>query len=471
MSIEVQNFTSRSIQDFHTDGSVKLFPSDSIGITNTLGDTFEVGDDGRVKISTEHILFHDGMEGSNINYMLWNNSLSAMTVTQVPGVMTLNANSTLTAGSYAIMISNKNFYRINEYPLYIQMFMQLIPVIGGVAEFGFGNFVGATPLVNDGVFVRVNAAGVAYIVQSFGGTEFLTPLMQYGTNIPFIFSPVPMVVNGLLPYYKIELTVKEDTIKIEIGQIGGNPVNANYLVSMVVPINSSRMAEMSVMHIPAAARVYNNTATLVACQLQLGAVNVQQMDWMCVRPFNEQMAVNQRGSYQAPLTPFAQTANHANSASPTAAVLSNTTPGYTTLGGRWSFAVVAGAVTDYILFGYQVPTGYDLIITDLRISSLVSVVLGATAVILDWSIGVNSTAATLAGTDTFPNTHDYRRLPVGTQGFIASAAVGINANDIVVHFSVPLVAQSGKFFSIIVQDSSGATGTLRGDVFINGFYE
>lgn len=64
-------------------------------------------------------------------------------------------------------------------------------------------------------------------------------------------------------------------------------------------------------------------------------------------------------SMSAGRNPFtgAQLENHTNSTAPTSATLSNTAAGYTTLGGRFQFAAVAGAATDYALFGFQVPAG------------------------------------------------------------------------------------------------------------------
>lgn len=50
------------------------------------------------------------------------------------------------------------------------------------------------------------------------------------------------------------------------------------------------------------------------------------------------------------------TANYANTAAPASATLSNTAAGYTTLGGQFQFAAVAGE-TDYALFAFLVPAG------------------------------------------------------------------------------------------------------------------
>ena len=44
------------------------------------------------------------------------------------------------------------------------------------------------------------------------------------------------------------------------------------------------------------------------------------------------------------------TANHANSTSPSSATLANATAGYSTLGGRFQFAAILGAATDYARF-------------------------------------------------------------------------------------------------------------------------
>lgn len=170
----------------------------------------------------------------------------------------------------------------------------------------------------------------------------------------------------------------------------------------------------------------------------------------------------------------AQTANHANSTSPTSATLSNTAAGYTTLGGRWQFAAVGGAATDYALFGYQVPATHRLIIKGVAISTVnTGAAVATTAHILDWSLAVNSTAVSLATSDSDP-VWAPRRVPLGMQAFLSGAAIGAIANDLWRTFEVGIVCQPSRFAHIILQmpvATATASQVLRGDVTIDGVLE
>ena len=168
----------------------------------------------------------------------------------------------------------------------------------------------------------------------------------------------------------------------------------------------------------------------------------------------------------------AQTANHANSTNPTSATLSNTAAGYTTLGGRWQFVPVSGAATDYALFGYQVPTTHRLIVHGVAISSVVQVTLGAAGAELDWSLGIDSTAVSLATSDSDP-AYGPRRLPLGTQAFVATAAAGAQGNEIVRQFGAPVIVKPNRFLHVIlnIPVMTVTTGLMRGTVMIDGWFE
>ncbi len=170
----------------------------------------------------------------------------------------------------------------------------------------------------------------------------------------------------------------------------------------------------------------------------------------------------------------AQTANHANSTSPSSATLSNTAAGYTTLGGRWQFAAVGGAATDYALFGYQVPATHRLIVKGVAISTVnTGAAVATTAHILDWSLAVNSTAVSLATTDSDP-VWAPRRIPLGIQSLLVSAGIGAMANDLSRTFEVGIVCQPSRFFHIILQmpvATATASQVIRGDVMVDGILE
>jgi len=187
------------------------------------------------------------------------------------------------------------------------------------------------------------------------------------------------------------------------------------------------------------------------------------------------VAYRPKMSGQAPGAQFgAQTANHGNSAAPSSASLSNTAAGYTTLGGRFQFAAVGGADTDYALFAYQVPATHRLVVDRIGISTVnTGAAVATTATILDWSLGINSTAVSLATTDS-GDTFGPRRLPLGMQSFIVGAAIGAAAADLVREFPAALLIEPSKYLHVILA-MPVATGTalqiIRGDVAINGWFE
>jgi hypothetical protein len=188
----------------------------------------------------------------------------------------------------------------------------------------------------------------------------------------------------------------------------------------------------------------------------------------------EAMARAQQGLFWDPsAATVLQTANHANSTAPASATLSNTAAGYAKLGGRYQFAAVAGAATDYALFAYQVPSTRTLYITGVSISVVnTGAAVTTTAHIFDWSLGVNSTAVSLATTDSGA-VFGPRRIPLGTQGLLASAAIGATAPDVVRVFPTPIAVLPSRYVHVILgMPVASATGSqvIRGDVMFNGFF-
>jgi hypothetical protein len=191
--------------------------------------------------------------------------------------------------------------------------------------------------------------------------------------------------------------------------------------------------------------------------------------------FAEAMARAAQGSFwDASASTLDQLANHANSTSPSSATLSNTAAGYTKLGGRYQFAAVAGAATDYALFAYQVPSTRTLFITSVRIDAMVTGAANATtATILDWALGVNSTAVSLATTDS-GSTYGPRRIPLGMMAVEATTAIGVPfKNPIEVAFPSPLAIKPSRYLHVILQIPVGtatASEVIRGDVMFNGYF-
>ncbi len=187
----------------------------------------------------------------------------------------------------------------------------------------------------------------------------------------------------------------------------------------------------------------------------LASVDVLLLDCMTSKPWKEQMA---ESGYGAPLTPtgFAQAAQWANSAAPASATLSNTAAGYATLGGLFQFAAVAGAATDYALFGFQAPTPYAFILDGIDIELWnTGAAVATTPALFVWGLGVDQGGATLASSAT--------RVGIGAQSLPLGAAIGAKAERISQTFDTPLVTNPGRFLTVILRMPVGTA--TAGEVF------
>ena len=170
-----------------------------------------------------------------------------------------------------------------------------------------------------------------------------------------------------------------------------------------------------------------------------------------------------------PSTAFTQAAQFANSAAPASASLSNTAAGYTTLGGLWQFAAVAGAATDYNLFNFTVPAPYQFHITDIEIDAWnTGAAVATTPSLLVWGVGVNATTANLSS-------GGYIRTMLGAQSFAVGAAVGARADRAISRsFTTPIVCEAGRLLSLILRMPVGtatASQVIAGSALIHGYYE
>lgn len=181
------------------------------------------------------------------------------------------------------------------------------------------------------------------------------------------------------------------------------------------------------------------------------------------------MAEQRAGSgMSAPLVPFSAT-NNSNiaEAAPTGGTPDNLGVRYNTLGGEFLLNTTASSENIRGVFGYQVPYGVTLIVTDITIPQYaVSTTLGATVNIHDWFVQWNAVTNTYNSANT--------RLALGTFTAASAATAGtiFNGQPLVHKFTTPLVVQSGKYIVISVKyRSANATGAIRGGCLINGYYE
>lgn len=428
------------------------------------GDDLDVTENNALRVSLSNVIFGDQVDGSAVNTNLWNQAVANMTIAVVNGFITLNSAAIVTASSYAILSSIKYCPLYGILPLRVTINAKVtnIPEANATVELGIGA-VSGTSAPTDGAFFRWGPAGQLFCVINNGGSESASAALTApisdddgdSVNLP----PTQNVIH------LFEIEIVEDLVIFYIDDIAVATLNVpsgqNY------PFNAGRQQIFS--------RVYTaGSAAAAAPQISIGQVNVVQQDLNKIKPWQHVLVSLGKGAYQSPVTAFGQTMNKANSSAPASATLSNTAAGYTTLGGQFQFVAQAGAATDYALFAFQVPAGYQLYINDISISCMnTGAIGGLTGTILEWSLGVNSSAVSLATADG-AGTWAPRRIPLGMQSFAITAAIGVTASDINRRLDTPLVIDSGRYFHVILQVPAGlATGSqvFRGVVFLNGYFE
>jgi hypothetical protein len=425
--------------------------------TNAAGQSPSYVESGSQAVSFNSLIFTEQVDGNALNTNLWLTSVLTQTITQAGGFINLNAGASVATATYAILTSIKALQLYGHLPFTVVMRakINIVPIANATVELGIGT-AATTAAPTDGAFYRWAPDGTFRCVINNAGVETLSAALPVPSiNIEHIF----------------EIDVVEDNVFFTLDDAVIAVVNVP--PTQAYPVNNGRQTVF--------ARIFNGgTSPATAPQLGIGQVNIVQEDLNQNKLWKEILMSLGRGGYQQPITPYTQTANHANSTDPVSATLSNTAAGYTTFGGRWQFAAVAGAATDYALFAFQVPATYQLNLSGIAISSLLTgAAIATTATILDWSLGLNASAVSLATAESPPATYAPRRIPLGMQSFVLGAPngpmqIGDMAPDLIRNFDPPLIVDGGRFLHVILEVPLGtatASQVFRGDVQINGYFE
>lgn len=417
------------------------------------GVAIEFGPEGRVDTAINTVLLSDPVDGAAVDIRKWVASNLTMTQTQAAGFITLNASAITTINTYSILTSVQNFDQQHENNVYwhCKLLTPNVPQANATMECGLGT-VATTAAPTDGAFFRWTSAGDFRCVINNAGTEVQSAALT---------APTINVVHHF-------------EIKIEHGEaefiIDG--VSQATLTPGAATANTTNAARLPVFY-----RTYTGgTAPGTAPQLKIAAVDVWRTVVDLNYPFSLAMAAMGGGANQSPVTAFGQTANWANVTVTALATLSNTAASYTTLGGQFLATLPAGAAAaEYALFGYQVPVGWQLAIDAMWVSSSLPLIHTATATMVQWGIGINASAVSLATVDG-AGTWAPRRIGLGSQTIIAAAAAGtaIANGDINRRFPTPLIVDSGRFFHTIMRVPNGAAGTasgFAGVVGVSGFFK
>jgi hypothetical protein len=441
----------------------------------------EISDDYRLRVGQDQTLFNLAFEGSNQASGHVQFNTTTFTIVQASGFVSLNNAATNVASSVAHVKTYRMFPLFGTYPTYAEMWLREVnqDATFAISEWGLFHLATTTSIIapTDGIYFRRLAGGTLRAIASYNGTESYVDIVT--TNIPSR--------DGSGPYTATEVSHYLISIHNDVARFWINDV---LVASIDCPAGQPTLASAS--EAPLAFRTYvpAGTNSSTAKKIEIAWVNVSQGDLNTNKPWGHVMVGTGQGSYQvqpgnASLT-LPITANYVNSTVPATMTLSNTTTPaatYASLGGQYQFTVPATAAeTDFIMFGWQNPTGSatlpgkTLYITGVRIGeAVVTTVLSAHYHYLQWGIGANAAALTLATVSDSATATAYRRVTLGGQGFVVSAALGTTAPGFQVDFSsAPLICAPGNYVSVIMRDISNAataTGAIRGNVTIIGYFE
>jgi len=407
---------------------------------------------GTMKTGYDTLLFHEDVEGTSINTQVWTATVTTWTQSQAAATgIRLNNAAGVAANSASQLVSQRQFWKSFHQMLRVRLRLRVIPATNTTQEFGLHTGTGTTVQVPLGAFWRYTTAGTVVPVLSYNGADITT-----GTNIASSLSSTN--------YYTWGIIVDDDSITYTCQRSDTGVI----LSEQVIQIPLTQAKTFNATHLPLTIRMYvGGSAAGTAPDLYIGEASVIGMDINSTKMWHHQLAQQAQGGELVPTT-FAQSATWANSAIPTAAVLSNTAASYTTLGGLFTINSVAGAATDFALFGYTVPSPYSFYCTGIHISLWNTVVAVATTpTLFVWGVSANGSTINLS-------TGTQLRVGVGVQSLPVGTAAGASATDIDHPFEVPLRTEPGRIFIVILRmpvGSATATEVYNGIVTLRGYHE
>lgn len=401
------------------------------------------------------LAFNDSVEGATLNTYNWTNTNTTFTTTQATGLITQNANSTLTGTTGSLLISQKSFPLLARGRLIMRSRQRHgAHFNNNLIEVGFGTTASATAAgIGTGAVWRKDGTGqYVPVISTVNGTETLgTPI----SNATFVAE----VGTTSFAWFEVELAADSATFRIytSLGKL---------IAEQVIDLEIGT-GNFQATHVQLISRNYNNGVVTTAVQSFVGQTTAWMIDYDSNRSWPAQMSGLGLTALTSP-TAYTQLANYANSAVPATGTPSNTAAGYTTLGGQFLIAAVGGAETDLAMFAFTNPSPYNLIITGLRISTCnTGAVVATTPTLLQWGVAFNAPAVTLAANTL--------RVAVGYQTALVGAAVGsVYAPDIDWRPGTPYTVYPGRLFHIILKVPVGtatASQLIRGVAVVDGYFE
>lgn len=404
---------------------------------------------GGVAVALNTMLLTESFEGTAGTLPRWLTISVTMTAAlSAASGHTLNSGSITTVSTGFMQKSLRSFLKTQRAPLHFKARARIAHVANSVAEIGFGDAAAFNGAHSNGAYWQYTAGGAVQPVLTFNGVDI-----------------TGAVVTGLSAanFYTWDILVDDDEAIFMVQDTSTGLILAERSIKM--PVTQAKL--FAATHLFVFYRLYNtSSAPASAPQMIVSTIDVLMLDTVTAKPWKEQMAESGYGAPYQPVTQV-QAAQWANSAAPASATLSNTVAGITTLGGLFQFAAVAGAVTDYALFGFQAPAPYSFILDAIDIETWNTGAASATTpTLLVWGLGLDQNSVTLAGTIV--------RVGLGAQSFPIGAAIGAKAERVSQAFDTPLITGPGRFLTVILRMPVGtatASEIFQGMVNLRGRFE
>jgi len=442
-------------------GGVRLFSENDAG--NVTGVPYlkspETSPDFRLRVGVDSVWDDDNFNYTAQNFNKHKYTSNTLTMTWAGGFLNTNGANVTTTATGCQLQTYRHFPIQGSGAVYFETAMALsnTPVTNWTLDFGgFLPATASTSIPLDGVYFRVNSTGVFGVV-NVNGTE--------STTAVFDFTPA---INHV---YKYNITMSDSEVEFWIDDVLYGEKAKPVATGSTIYAGS----------VPFAIRHHHTGVTSAVINAKFSNYTVSISDMDNVRAWASNKAGHGLSGLNAPSGGAAgQTANNVNSTVPATATLSNTAAGYATLGGRFVFAAIAGSETDYALFAYLNPvpttllTGRNLVIRGIWIETYNAVAaVAVTPTVLEWTLGVGSTAVSLATTDAAA-TRSPKRISLGSQSFVVGTLAGANSERVDINLDAPVVVEPSTYAHVILRVPYGtatATELFRGQVGINAYWE
>lgn len=431
----------------------------------------DVSMDYRTRVGVDNIAFSDTFSPviAGVNLNKYKVIAATMTCVQANGRLQLNSGASAATGVYTMVQSTDNFALYLSYSTYFEVELALsqLPQPGNELIFGLGTAVtNADP--TSGVYFKVTSAGQIMGVVNFNDEAAgqMIPLEGF-TITPGEFKHYLIIIHNDRTEFWVDDVCY---LAVETAHAAGSPIQS--------------------MHAPILFRNFNKTSTPLAQIMMINSVMVSTGDLLQVKPWQYIMASSGNGAYQKQdgTTGGNNTYMVNNTAPSEITTLNNTglsNAAYVFLGGDFLMTALAGAETDGVVFSYAViapsvtQPGKQLVVNRIKIDAVsIGAAVAGTPTCIEWSVGVNGSAVSLATADAAVNTttgiRAFRRLPIGIQSWVVGDPDGKAAQVLDILFDTPIVVDAGYYLDIIVKFFRGTatpSQKIRGTCLIVGSFE